>query len=297
MNRTRFASLLIALSVSAAVAAASGSPSITGDVQQYRVASGDTLALVAARFGLEPAVLARDNSLSATARLKPGDTLEIDNRHIVPAGVLEDGIIVNLPQRRLFLMRGGALEISYPITVGLPGWPTPTGDFRIQTKEIDPTWDVPKSIQAEMASKGKPVLTKVGPGPDNPLGTRWMSINGSIGIHGTNAPSSIFRYASHGCIRMSIEDVENLFDRVAKGDRVMVIYQPILVAREGDDLFVEVHRDPYGRGGISKAALSEALTELGSSDMASHPEIDNVLKRREGRAVSLRELTDTMARR
>ena len=297
MNRTRFASLLVALSLSAAVAAASGSPSITGEVQQYRVAGGDTLALVAARFGLEPAVLARDNALGANARLKPGDTLEIDNRHIIPAGVLDDGIIVNLPQRRLFLMRGGALEISYPITVGLPGWPTPTGDFRIQTKEIDPTWDVPKSIQAEMASKGKRVLTKVGPGPDNPLGTRWMSINGSIGIHGTNAPSSIFRYASHGCIRMSIEDVENLFDRVAKGDRVMVIYQPILAAREGNDIFVEVHRDPYGRGGLSRAALTQALAAIGAADMASHPEIDHVLKLREGRAVSLRELTNTMARR
>src|SRR5688572_29323695 len=168
MNRTRFASLLIALSVSAAVAAASGSPSITGEVQQYRVASGDTLALVAARFGLEPAVLARDNSLTATARLKPGDTLEIDNRHIVPVSAtgMTDGIIINLPQRRLFLFKGGSLKDSYPVAVGSGGWRTPVGEFTVQNMEVDPTWDVPKSIQAEMASKGKRVLTKVLPGPD-----------------------------------------------------------------------------------------------------------------------------------
>lgn len=296
MNRTRFASLLIALSISAAVAAASGSPSITGEVQQYRVTSGDTLALVAARFGLEPAVLARDNSLAANARLKPGDALAIDNRHIVPTG-MTDGIIINLPQRRLFLFKGGALKDSYPVAVGSGGWRTPIGEFTVQNMEVDPTWDVPKSIQAEMASKGKRVLTKVLPGPDNPLGTRWIGLTSSIGIHGTNAPSSIFKYSTHGCIRMSIEDVEHLFGQVSKGTPVSIIYQPILAAKDGRDVFVEVHRDPYGRGGATRAALVEALAGVGAGDMASHPEIDTVLKLREGRAVSLRELTTTSARR
>lgn len=296
MNRTRVAPLLIALSISAAVAAANGSPAVTGEVQQYRVSNGDTLALVAARFGLEPAVLARDNRLAGNARLKPGDTLEVDNRHIVPTG-MTDGIIINLPQRRLFLFKGGALKDSYPVAVGSGGWRTPVGEFSIQNMEVDPTWDVPKSIQAEMASKGKPVLTRVLPGPDNPLGTRWIGLTQSIGIHGTNAPSSIFKYSTHGCIRMSIEDVEHLFAQVAKGMPVSVIYEPILAAKDGGDVFVEVHRDPYGRGGVLRAALVEALNAAGAEGLASHPGIDNVLKLREGRAVSLRELTTTPARR
>lgn len=258
--------------------------------------SGDTLALVAARFGLETPVLARDNGLAANARLKPGDTLQVDNRHIVPAGIA-DGIVINLPQRRLFLFRGGSLKDSYPIAVGSGGWRTPIGEFNIREMEVDPSWEVPKSIQAEMASKGKRVLTRVAPGPDNPLGTRWIGLTPSIGIHGTNAPSSIFKYSTHGCIRMSIEDVEHLFAQVTKGDPVSIIYEPLLVAKDGGDLFVEVHRDPYGRGGVSRAALQQALSAIGASDMTSHPELDRVLQQREGRAVSLRELTTVALRR
>ena len=292
--RTRLSTLVLVAGLATAAAAASDSPAVIGEVQQYQVMSGDTLALVAARFGLEAPVLARDNGLAATARLKPGDSLEIDNRHIIPAR-MPDGIVINLPQRRLFLFRGGSLKDSYPIAVGSGGWRTPIGEFTIQNMEVDPTWDVPKSIQAEMASKGKPVLTRVLPGPDNPLGTRWIGLTSSIGIHGTNAPSSIFKYSTHGCIRMAIEDVEHLFAQVSKGEPVSIIYQPLLVARDGDDVFVEVHRDPYGRGGVSRAALEQSLAAIGASGMAARPEIDSVLKLREGRAVSLKELTAASA--
>ena len=250
--------------------------------------NGDTLALVAARFGMEPAVLARDNALPANARLKPGDTLEIDNRHIVPQGY-DDGIVINLPQRRLFLFRDGSLKESYPVAVGSGGWRTPTGEFTVREMEVDPSWEVPKSIQAEMAREGKRVLTRVPPGPDNPLGTRWIGLTPSIGIHGTNAPSSIFKYSTHGCIRMSVEDVEHLFDQVTKGDRAWIIYQPLLVAKDGRDVFVEVHRDPYGRGGATRAALASALASIGAGDWSDDPALGEIVKLREGRAVSIRE--------
>lgn len=290
-TRTRLTALIGGLLIATAALAAGERPALTGEVQRYEVMRGDTLALVAARFGLEPPVLARDNGLTPTARLKPGDTLEIDNRHVVPTGY-ENGIVINLPQRRLFLFRGGSLKQSYPVAVGSGGWRTPIGEFTIREMEIDPSWEVPKSIQAEMAREGKRVLTRVAPGPDNPLGTRWIGLTPSIGIHGTNAPSSIFKYATHGCIRMSIEDVEHLFDQVAKGDPVAIIYEPLLVVKDGRDVFIEVHRDPYGRGGVSRAALVKALAAAGAEDLASHPEIHGVLKRREGRAVSLTERAD-----
>ena len=247
---------------------------------------GDTLALVAARFGMEPGVLARDNGLAANVRLKPGDDIEIDNRHIVPQGY-DSGIVINLPQRRLFLFRGGSLKDSYPIAVGSGSWRTPTGEFTIREMEIDPSWEVPKSIQAEMASQGKRVLTRVAPGPDNPLGTRWIGLTPSIGIHGTNAPSSIFKYSTHGCIRMSVEDVEHLFDQVTKGDRVWIIYEPLLVAKDGRDVFVEVHRDPYGKGGVTRAALAGALASIGADEWSEDPVLTEILKLREGRAVMI----------
>lgn len=288
VTHTRLFGFLAALVMATAALAAGDGPALTGEVQRYQVMRGDTLALVAARFGLEPSVLARDNGLAPNARLKPGDTLEIDNRHIVPAGV-DDGIVINLPQRRLFLFRGGALKDSYPIAVGSGGWRTPVGEFTVREMEVDPSWEVPTSIQAEMAREGKRVLTRVPPGPDNPLGTRWIGLTPSIGIHGTNAPSSIFKYSTHGCIRMATEDVEHLFEQISRGERVSIIYRPLLVAKDGREIFVEVHRDPYGRGGVSRAALAQALAAIDAASAASHPEVAEVLKRREGRAVSLTE--------
>ena len=287
---------LAALACAAITASAFNTPAITGDVRRYQVTNGDTLALVAARFGMEAPVLASDNGLAANARLKPGDTLEIDNRHIVPRGHA-DGIVINLPQRRLFLFRGGSLKESYPVAVGSGGWRTPMGEFTIKEMEVDPSWEVPKSIQAEMASQGKRVLTRVPPGPDNPLGTRWIGLTPSIGIHGTNAPSSIFKFSTHGCIRMSVENVERLFEQVTKGDRVSIVYEPLLVAKDGGELFVEVHRDPYGRGGATRASLTAALAAIGEQDAIDEPAIAEILKRREGRAVSVPERSRTMMQR
>lgn len=289
-TRSRQSAVFLALVFSSAAAfAIAGTPAITGDVQRYQIMRGDTLALVAARFGLEPAVLARDNGIPANARLKPGETIEVDNRHIIPSG-FTDGIVINLPQRRLFLFRGGSLKASYPVAVGSGGWRTPVGEFTVREMEVDPSWEVPKSIQAEMAREGKRVLTRVAPGPDNPLGTRWIGLTPSIGIHGTNAPSSIFKYSTHGCIRMSIEDVEHLFDQVTKGDRAAIIYEPLLAAKDGRKVFVEVHRDPYGRGGATRAALAGKLAEIGAADLAATPAAAQALKQREGRAVEINEL-------
>lgn len=194
---------------------------------------------------------------------------------------------MNLPQRRLFLFRNGDLQHSYPVAVGTSGWRTPTGDFDVQTREYDPAWDVPKSIQAEMARKGRRVVTRVAPGPDNPLGSRWIGVNGSIGIHGTNAPSSIFRFATHGCVRMATEDVEHLFELIQEGDAVSFIYEPVLAARHGDEVYIEVHKDAYQRGGVTRQAVAARLEALGVPEFASHPAIDAALKAREGRAVAL----------
>lgn len=285
--RARVAASLAGLALlSSAVFASTTGTAIIGEVDRYEVMRGDTLGLVAARFGVEPAVLARDNNLKTNARLTTGDILQVDNRHIVPSGFTE-GIVVNLPQRRLFLFRNGEVLHSYPVSIGMVDWRTPTGEFAIQTREVDPTWDVPKSIQAKMARKGERVLTKVAPGPDNPLGTRWIGVNGSIGIHGTNAPSSIFKYATHGCVRMATEDVEHLFELVAEGDPVAFIYEPVLVARQGDDVFVEVHKDPYSRGGVTRDAIASRLEAVGAGAFASHPDIAVALKAREGRAMEL----------
>jgi lipoprotein-anchoring transpeptidase ErfK/SrfK len=106
---------------------------------------------------------------------------------------------------------------TYSIAVGQVGYDTPSGEYSLQTKEVNPTWHVPESDWAgELAGQDIP------PGPGNPLVARWMGIIDGAGIHGTNEPGSIGSAASHGCIRMLVPDVIELYDRVEVGDPVYI---------------------------------------------------------------------------
>lgn len=222
---------------------------LTGGLFLYYVKAGDSLTSVGARFGMETKLLAQMNDLPAYASLKPGQTLEVDNRHIAPA-VIDDGIVINLPQRMLFRSVGGKIQSAYPVALGKPDWPTPKGKFVILTREKDKTWLVPPSIQQEMLLEGKEVLERVPPGPDNPLGRYWLGLSlPGIGIHGTLAPQSIYRFASHGCIRLHPDDVEQLYRVVEKDEAGSLIYQPVLLFEAVDGrIFLEVHRDIYKKG-------------------------------------------------
>jgi lipoprotein-anchoring transpeptidase ErfK/SrfK len=99
---------------------------------------------------------------------------------------------------------------TYGIAVGQVGLETPAGLYHIQNKEIDPAWHVPDSDWAgDLAGEVIP-----GGVPENPLKARWMGIYDGAGIHGTDADSSIGTAASHGCIRMRIPEVIELYDQV-----------------------------------------------------------------------------------
>jgi L,D-transpeptidase ErfK/SrfK len=168
-----------------------------------------------------------------------------DTRHLAPQA-LADGLVLNVPQRMLFVMRAGDVAASYPVAVGTRDWPTFIGPFTIDVKETDPVWDVPPSIQEEQRRQGKPVLTRVLPGPANPLGKYWLGLSEpGYGIHGTNAPASIGKFATHGCIRLRSEDIEDLFSRVELGTPGVSVYEPVIVAVLGRELWLEAHRDTY----------------------------------------------------
>lgn len=181
--------------------------------------------------------------------------------------------------------RPGADTVSgYAITVGRRDWPTPLGEFTIIDKERDPVWDVPKSIQQEMAQQGKPVITRMEASPDNPLGAFWLRLSlPGLGIHGTNAPSSIYRYASHGCIRMHPDDVAALFDRVVIGTSGVIVYQPLLIAAIDGRIMLEAHPDPYRRVRDAAGAVRDAAGEQGIGGRIDWMKVDAVLHARAGR--------------
>ena len=109
------------------------------------------------------------------------------------------------------------LARSYPIAVGQQGLETPAGLYHVENKAVDPPWQVPNSPWAG-ALAGK----LIPPGPQDPIKARWMGIFDGAGIHGTDEVSSIGHAFSHGCVRMLIPDVIDLYDRVQVGTPVYI---------------------------------------------------------------------------
>jgi lipoprotein-anchoring transpeptidase ErfK/SrfK len=106
---------------------------------------------------------------------------------------------------------------SYTVAVGAVGFDTPAGLYHIQNKAVDPTWNVPNSAWAgDLAGKSIP------PGPDNPLKARWLGIFDGAGIHGTDETYSLGSAASHGCLRMAVPDVIELYDQVPVGTPIYI---------------------------------------------------------------------------
>src|SRR5436190_23470603 len=106
----------------------------------------------------------------------------------------------------------------YSIAVGMAGLETPAGTYHIQDKQVNPAWHVPNSPWAgSLAGQVIP-----GGAPDNPLKARWLGIANGVGIHGTAEDWSIGTRASHGCIRMHVSDVIDLYPRVPVGTTVLI---------------------------------------------------------------------------
>jgi L,D-transpeptidase ErfK/SrfK len=227
---------------------------IIGKKMIYSVRKGDSLRLIGAKFGVNWRLVARQNKLDAKKSLKPGQKLTINTRRIVPK-TLQDGIVINIPDRTLYFFKNRKLEKVLPVALGMTNlhdqvlWQTPTGTFRILSKIKDPAWHVPPSIQKEMEQDRKTVKTLVPPGDDNPLGKYALktSLPGIL-IHSTIVPESIYTFSSHGCIRVLASNMEAIFNEVTINTRGEIIYQPVKLALSDNGLiYLEVHHDVYDR--------------------------------------------------
>jgi lipoprotein-anchoring transpeptidase ErfK/SrfK len=127
-------------------------------------------------------------------------------------------LTVDRSHYKLRLFKNLRLSKTYGIAVGMAGLETPAGTYSIQTKQVDPAWHVPNSAWAgSLAGQVIP-----GGAPDNPLKARWLGIYNGVGIHGTAEDWSIGSQASHGCIRMHVSDVIDLYPRVSVGTKVLI---------------------------------------------------------------------------
>jgi L,D-transpeptidase ErfK/SrfK len=255
----------------------------TGGSFLYEVVPGDSLVSLGARHGIDPREIALANGLKLGGAIAPGLTLRLDNRHIVPIFEDEVVLVINVPQRMLFFT-GSQPAMGFPAGLGRRDWPTPLGEFSVIAREENPTWDVPTSIQAEMRREGRTVVQKVSPGPTNPLGAFWLGLSlGSVGVHGTNAPLSIFRHVTHGCVRMHPDDIARLYPLVPLGARGRIVYEPVLLAQTPGGILLEAHPDVYRR--MTRNALSlvrETATAAGIGSEIDWAEAANVLQARRG---------------
>jgi lipoprotein-anchoring transpeptidase ErfK/SrfK len=159
---------------------------------------------------LMAAIAGRDEAVRFAMRtLKPDVTVQ-DLGHT---------IVVDLSDLKLHLYEGLEEVKTYEVAAGQPAYPTPTGGFEIIDKVEMPSWTNP---DPEGWGAGLPEY--IPPGPSNPLGTRALYLDApGIRIHGTSADYSIGTFASHGCVRMHMEDVEELFEIVPVGTPVHIV--------------------------------------------------------------------------
>ena len=128
---------------------------------------------------------------------------------VTPATPQTRQIVVSIPDHKLALIEDGAVKKVYSVATGCTQTPSPAGDFKVVNRVTNPTY----------YHQGRQVER----GPDNPVGTRWIGLDErGYGLHGTNAPNSIGKSASHGCIRMARRDLEEFFEMVRPGDVVSI---------------------------------------------------------------------------
>jgi lipoprotein-anchoring transpeptidase ErfK/SrfK len=167
----------------------------------YEVQPGDSLQSIGQAYNVPWKLLAKINGISDPAKLRAGDQLKVMHGPFVA--------LVELSKYRLTLWLDGRYCGSFPIGIGLDN-STPVGDFEAIEKIENPTYYGP---EGEVVDKDDPA---------NPLGEYWISLGNQIGIHGTNDPASIGRSVSRGCIRLGQRDVQDVYDILTPGSKVII---------------------------------------------------------------------------
>ncbi|MDB5100892.1 MAG: hypothetical protein JWM80_5313 [Cyanobacteria bacterium RYN_339] len=252
---------------------------VAGDVQRVGMNHGENARWVAMRYGVNP------------VRVKPAidssgksyGVVHVDTRHVVPSFETKiEGLVLNVPEAEVYLVRGGDIVKHYPVAVSAPDKPVRIGLTQVVHMEKNPSWYIPASIQKEMGRKATK-RTVVPPGPKNPLGPRWIGFwDGSYGMHGTNVPTSIKQYASHGCVRFRAGDIKDLYERVYVGTPVRVVYQPVVMGVDEQSIWLQVYPDIYKKGFDYKGSVAALAKLAGLQDRVNWAAVARAVARHDG---------------
>jgi lipoprotein-anchoring transpeptidase ErfK/SrfK len=186
----------------------------TGVLKRVKARKGRTIDATALRDGVE-------TGLALPTRSDPVPVRAASTKPKVSTRQLTDAyptvIAINRGAFQLTLFKHLKRAKTYTIAVGRQGLETPAGQYTVSDKQVNPYWHVPNSSWA-----GSLAGQVIPPGPRDPLKARWIGIVGGAGIHGTDDVGSLGSNASHGCIRMAISDVIELYDRTPYGSKIFI---------------------------------------------------------------------------
>ncbi|MCL4501658.1 MAG: L,D-transpeptidase family protein [Deltaproteobacteria bacterium] len=213
---------------------------VVGSPQHHMTRKGEDLLDVARKYDLGWTEIGAMYRQWDPFLPPPGVDMLIPTMWIVPTGRAAQ-IVVNTGEMRLFyFVNNGTQVYTYPIGMGVLDYKTPTGNFHVNQKKVNPDWHIPKQLQAKYQMSVMPA------GPDNPMGAFKLGLNwGDYGIHGCNLPWAVGRLVSHGCTRLYPEDIKKLFAMVPMGTKVEYIYEPAKIGFRNGRIFLSVHDDVY----------------------------------------------------
>lgn len=276
---------------------------VIGHPVRYIVQKGDTLLDIARNYRL-----GFNEVEDLYPELNPwvptvGKELVLPRIWVLPQ-VHRAGIVINLAEFRLYhfldrkgfysdtlnyfqeKVKSGEQDLgfvrTYPVGIGDEAWNSPVGSFRIIEKRVKPIWYIPPSL----VTKYHPIKV-VPPGPTNPLGDYFMGIGNAYGIHGTDNPWSVGRMVTHGCIRLYPEDIEFLFPTVTEGTPVQIVYEPVKIGFLNGIIYVEVHKDIYGKISDFKQYGYQKLADLGLMEVVEPDRFETELEKKSGMPVQV----------
>ena len=252
----------VAFAAEQAAPAATATTSTTTAATPAAAPAATTTAPAATTTQTTTATTTTTTAQSTTAETPANDEAAIDSRKIS----------INLAARSLAVYEGQKRIRLYPIGPGKASTPTPVGYFKVESKDLNPTWTDPTDPGYSIPS-----------GESNPLGYRWMEVQGNYGIHGTNKPESIGHYVSNGCIRMNEKDVEDVFDLVKVGTPIEITYNRIVVEKTPDDrIAFYVYPDGYGRQPLDVEEATKWLKGYGVQNFISDEDIEKKIEASDG---------------
>ncbi len=211
-----------------------------------------------------------------------GTDMVIPSRWIVPTGHNAQ-IVVNTGEMRLFyFVNNGTQVYTYPIGMGVLDYKTPTGNFTVNQKKVNPDWHIPKELQKKYGMAVMPA------GPDNPMGEYKLGLSwGDYGIHGCNLPWAVGRLVSHGCTRLYPEDIRKLFAMVPMGTKVEYIYEPAKIGFRHGRIFLSVHDDEYFKIRSMILHVLNMLDRRGLADQVNMRKVMQTVEEQTGMPVDI----------